>query len=81
MKQFRRSAKKKILTVNWCSGAEETNQSKNKLVWKKISTQTLVERFQLFILMGCMIQQWKKILTVSDCTNVCFIAADLLFCV
>ena len=35
----------------WCSRAEETNQSKNKLIWKKNSTQTLVERFQLFILM------------------------------
>ena len=65
----------------WCSGAEETNRSKSKLVWKKNSAQTFVERFQLFILMWCMIQRWKKVLAISDCTNVCFIAEDLLYCV
>ena len=45
------------------------------------SAQTFVERFQLFILMWCMIQRWKKVLAISDCTNVCFIAEDLLYCV
>ena len=68
------------MTVNWkrrwCSGAEETILSKNKLVWKKILFRRWLNDFS--VMHDSAI---KKILAISDCTNVCFIAEDLLYCV
>ena len=64
----------------WCSGAEEMNWSKNKLVWTKFHSDVswTISAIHFNVMHD---SATKKVLTISDCANVCFIAEDLLYCV